>query len=685
MIAARRLTAMTWWWGVAAALALLWPDHVSGPFDGVPLDRLPEALVIGAAFPILWVLAPTFLRTRLAHVLILLLLAWRLASVGLLAQDGWCLRFEPTRPFAKDAHGAPHAWDLRADWRAPTPRCSAIMTRSYDDLHQFPAWFFNLPPADDGWPGPLDRPPGATVLMTVAGFLRNAEPGRLDITQDPTAVTQASIDGRPSSLDASLAPGTHLIAVRTTLTGDQWRLATHWNGRDLWPLRIATVTRSGAGDVFVRRWMWWVPPTLVSVLMVAWLATALLAVRDPALWAWTIGASIVLALLVAIDRADLARYAVLGLAAAAWVPVRATSQNTRGAFMMIGVPWMAFAVACAATAVGRWVLYGSGHDTWMYQRFAYRIVLQGYWLEGGSPTFWFQPLYRWIAGLLHVVFGDSSAGEWYWDAACLLAGGLFVYRVVRPIGGFRWAVAAAVIPLATFTFGTAQYLIGFGLSEISSTGFIYVAALWAMRARGGSWRAALAAGLFATLAFYTRLNNLVMAFGVALFAIPTGSLRRTGIREAAIIVATIACGVLFLAGRSWHYTGVFSPFYGTQRSLLATWQPGMALGTAWKRMADSVLMVLTVNDPPRFDVFALPVLTGAAVALLAAARASRLRAVPLSLVLFFAASIAGAFVARGSAYPGRFSVHVLPVTAALTMCGAYALAGYRGETQPRIL
>ena len=49
----------------------------------------------------------------------------------------------------------------------------------------------------------------------------------------------------------------------------------------------------------------------------------------------------------------------------------------------------------------------------MYQRFAYRIVMQGYWLEGGSTVFYFQAFYRWIVGLLHVVFGDSSVGEWY--------------------------------------------------------------------------------------------------------------------------------------------------------------------------------------------------------------------------------------------------------------------------------
>src|SRR5262249_13712942 len=139
-------------------------------------------------------------------------------------------------------------------------------------------------------------------------------------------------------------------------------------------------------------------------------------------------------------------------------------------------------------------------------------------LEGGSPTFWFQPLYRWIAGLLHIVFGDSSAGEWYWDGACLLAGAIFAWRFVASAAGFRWGIVAAVLALPPFLSGTAQYLLGRGLGEISSSGLIAAAALWAMRARDGNWRAALAAGLLATLAFYTRLNNLPMALGAALFA-----------------------------------------------------------------------------------------------------------------------------------------------------------------------
>ena len=147
---------MTWLWGGLAAIALLWPDRISGPLDGIPLDRAVEAIVVGAILPALWALHPQFLRSSFARGCIVLLVAWKACASMVFVQDGWCVRFEPARPFAKDASGAPHAWDLRADWRAPEPVCSAVMTRSYHDLHEFPVWFFNLPPPSDSWPLPED-------------------------------------------------------------------------------------------------------------------------------------------------------------------------------------------------------------------------------------------------------------------------------------------------------------------------------------------------------------------------------------------------------------------------------------------------------------------------------------------------------------------------------------------------
>jgi hypothetical protein len=63
------------------------------------------------------------------------------------------------------------------------------------------------------------------------------------------------------------------------------------------------------------------------------------------------------------------------------------------------------------------------------------------------------------------------------------------------------------------------------------------------------------------------------------------------------------------------------------------------------------------------------VLLGAAVAPLAVLGVPRLREVPALPALFFLAAISAAFVARGFAYAGRFSVHVIGATCVLAVIG----------------
>src|SRR5438132_9342815 len=107
----------------------------------------------------------------------------------------------------------------------------------------------------------------------------------------------------------------------------------------------------------------------------------------------------------------------------------------------------------------------------MFQRYGYRIYMEKFWLEGGQTTFWFQPLYRWIAGALHLVFGDSSVGEKFWDASCLVVMALFAFRATKICAGVRWGLAAAGATLALFMAGPGLIFVGRGLSEISSAGF----------------------------------------------------------------------------------------------------------------------------------------------------------------------------------------------------------------------
>jgi hypothetical protein len=668
-------------WGLLAAAALLWPDRISGPFDGVPLDRVAEAVLVAGVLPVLWCLHPQFLRSSRARVCILVLVTWRIASALLFVQDGWCVRFQPTRPFAKDAGRVPHAWDMRADWRTFEPACSAIMTRPYRDLPDFPAWFFNMPPDSQSWPIPADRPPGATVALSVHGFLSAREAGVLQIDTGPDIAATISVDGVALAGPSPIAPGVHFVAVDGVLTGDRWALAPRWDGQDVWSRVITTARRPTAVDLALRPWVRWIPTVAALGLLALWLASAVAETGSVSVLAWTLGASALIEALVQTDRVWLARWALAGLAAAVFVPVPSKLRNLRGAFAMIGVPWITFVLVCSASAIGRFIIYEFGHDYWMYQRYAYRIVMQGYWLEGGSTVFYFQAFYRWIVAALHVVFGDSSAGEWYWDGACLLAGALLSFRIASTFAGFRWGLVAAAATLAVFVLGTAQYLIGQGLGEISSAGLVSMAALVVIGSRRHRAAAASVAGALATLAFYTRLNNLIMAVGVAIFALPLDVAvrdlirpaawwRRVAWRTALIVPAVLGLGLLLFAWRTYHYTGVFSLFYGTQLSLNAIWQAGAPMGATLGRLVHSVMLVLTVNDPARFDVYALPVLAGAIVAVLSLAGTPGLRDLPAAAVLFFFASMAGAFVAVGWAYPGRFSIHVMPITCALTACAA---------------
>src|SRR5439155_22829075 len=165
-----------------------------------------------------------------------------------------------------------------------------------------------------------------------------------------------------------------------------------------------------------------------------------------------------------------------------------------------------------------------------------------------------------------------------------LVGALTAFGLARIFAGFRWGVVAAAMTVAVFAVGTVSSLIGSGLGEISSAGFLYLAVLLLLTDRGSIGRATVA-GVLAGLGFYTRLNNLIMACGVAAFAIPprlpvravlspSRWLRHSARPAAVCIVAIIATALLLFASRTWLYTGVFSVFYGTQRDLLATWQPG---------------------------------------------------------------------------------------------------------------
>jgi len=682
-------------WTLALAAAVLWPGRALSPLDGLPLNGRAEAIVIGVLLPALWWIDRDFLQRAAARSLIAALLVVKAAAWVALPQHGLCARFS-TAPLAgtvmtiqiDEPAGALRSWDARSDARAESPRCTAILDRAYESRDALPSWFVNLL---NGMGRDASR-----VALDVDGYVTSGAPGTwtLAATKDTRiagAIGGASIALAPGSVaDVPLTAGSHRLRLRAEFTGDDWRFAPLWNGRDAWRAVRFTVAPPGALDALLAPVAAVVTPLLVLAIAAAWSWSSIVGRRVPGIVAGGAAAAAVLFAAIALDgRFD--RYAAALLLAAALLPVARRDQHVRTAFLLVGVPWMALFVARAWTQIGRVTTYSLGDDWLMYQVAAYRITLNGDWIRGGSPTFYYQPFYRWIAGALHMIFGDSSVGETYWDAACLLAASLTCFAIVKRIAGYRWGVAAAALTLATFTLSTSWYLIGRGLSEISAVGLMSAAAVFLMRARRGSRRLALAAGVCAVLMFYTRLNHLLLAGFFLAWLLPlrtparwrdvVAAAQRVRVAPAAVYAATLAAGVVLFAAHTWWYAGHFSVVYGTSFGPQQTGlRPAtLASGEVWRRIAEAFAAQLSMREPPAVDPRAALVAIGALLSVLALLQVPVARRLPAPLVIATFGTIAGSFVAHTHDYPGRMSVHVVPFAVAVSVCAAWQLARARSR------
>jgi hypothetical protein len=668
-------------WAVAAAVAALWPGRLAGPLDGAPLDGPLEALVIGVMLPWLLISNARILRRPAARALIVALLAWKAVTGAALTQDGWCVRFTSPTPLYLDDVLVPHSWDVRADWRAEVPRCSAVMTESYPVLERFPVWFYNLPPANYRDPVRAgDRPPGAVLRMDLEGFLQTRKAGALQIIAGEDVALGGTVDGQAVSHEAisagiSLGAGSHQARITGALRNTHWSLDPRWDGRPLWTAAVATVDPPSAVDLWFRPWGRFVPALLVLSIALLGVFDLFHRLQSVIAVASAVALAATFAVAASLGREPVTRAlpAISMLAAAVILPRRL--QNLRGFSLFVALPFLAIFMVLGAAQAGIFTWFSAGDDWWMFQRFAYRIYMQGFWLQGGEATFWFQPFYRWVAGALHLVFGDSSVGELFWDTGAALAGSAFAFHVTKTVAGFRWGLAAAAITLAVFTLGPSWYMFGRGLSEFTSAGFLYGGALFAMRGRSGYWPAIVVAGILVTLSFYTRMNNLPMAVAVAAFALPTRLpvdriwspiqvWRSISKPVVAGVLGAVAIGLHLFTLRTWYYTGIYSMLHGTSTSANTVWKLGESLIGSW---ASSVLMVLTMNDPARFDVRAIPLLIGFTAAVLGLARVRPFARLPLPVVVLCMAGISGALVVRGSTYSGRFSIHMVPATVTLAV------------------
>jgi hypothetical protein len=689
-------------WGLLLIAGAIWPSRVIGPLDGAPLDQRLEAIEFVLLLPAAWVLHPAFLRRPIARGLVAALALWKIATWVLVAQTGWCGIFLTSYEPWVGSYRLDRSWDARTFWSGTPPACSAIVARRYEMTRDFPGWTVNVPfgsdrdpvAGEDSLPVEHPRPPGGSYAMAVDGFMYPSADGVLSFDVGPDVTIRGAVDGRAipeargSASTVSLGRGAHHVTLWLDLRGAGWRFAPTWNGVTVFDAVPTSVAPQTAARVAFAWWGRWLTAGLIGVLLAGWIVDLARSLDVGwGLWAWTAAASA--ALVVCALRLDgsTVRLVPAMLLGSVVVPVPPRLRTIRSAFLALGVAWIAFHVVRTLPEVGRFWLFGVGDDTLEYQRFAHRVFMEGRWLEGGERVFRWQPLYRWIVGLLHLVFGDSSVGEGYVDAGAILVGSLFAFEVVRRLGRFRPALAACALTLTTFAIAPTWYLIGRGLTDLTAAGFIYCAAFAMLRAREGSAAYAAAAGGLAALAFLTRVNHLPVVLAMVALLLPddldaaswwrvTRVWRLVPRRQAAAYLSTLAAGVATLGLRGWYLTGAFHLFGGMGISH-GTTGLGSSVGSvvsaeAWRRSLESVLMIVTVQDPPWLDPRSLLVVAGVVVAALALVGVPRARRLPLSLTVFCLSCIVFGFGVRGVAYPGRFSVHLIPVAVAVSVA---ALAG----------
>lgn len=692
-------------WVGATVLAVFWPGRFISPLEGIPLDTKPGVVLLGLIFPVLLCVHPRFLRTTWARGLISCLLLWKLVTAFTLTQEGWCVRFFTQDSLAAGGTRIQRSWDMRTDWRQWVPRCSAIMARGYPTFTAFPAWFVNLLDEDA-------RPPHGTFTMEIEGYLTTTERGSLALEIGQGVSLKGFVGTTPieassgDTLELLVESGVHRIQLKTALSGSSWRFVPLWNGRQLWRSALTTVDIPSSYDRAAWKLGAFLTPVLITLLILSWSTAVFINYRpNPSVLVWTVLASVGMASIAdGLFRSYTLsiqghQVASLGMAGVTWglvrshafavilllgclvVPVSRHLRNLKGAFFLLGLPWLSLFGVRHLPQVGRFTLYTLKDDWLTFQRYAHRIFMEGYWLEGGEKTFYYQPLYRWINGTLHMIFGDSSVGEAYWDAFCLLGAALFCFHVVKVFAGFRWGLLAGAITLVWFTHPLLLVHIGRGLSEISAAGLAYLGAICLLRGRLRRWGWSAAAAVCASLAFYARLNHLPFVLAVAALSLPVrvparewfpvrALAHRFSVGVAIVFLGGLACGVMLFALRTWYYTGVFSLFYGTTRQLLST---GLGASTilsaaAWARALESVWMVMTVADPPTLKIRSIPVIVGVVTAGLALLRVPFVSRVPLGPSVLCVSAVVSSLLVRGAAYQGRFSIHLIPVAIAISVC-----------------
>ncbi len=681
---------------VLLAAFLVLPSRMELMFDGLPWSHRSEFWVAAGVLPLLAILDRSYLNQRLPYLALALLVVLKLVMSIMAPAGGWEARVYATPRAVQEGQ-----WERTYStfWR---PGLSELLDRPWSNAREFPIEWMNrgpTPPPGGFWLGVefqgMARVPEGAGLAVVASGLEGGSVKGYDVSGGFREAPLVPGLAEASRLDpAALPGGAFKVEGRLRYGPGNWSLVPVlvWPGGRVEPAFQQGVlwrNQSGLTISSGRLEVWLALAKAINYGFLAWLTG----------WAfWALGAlwrrRIVdawLVLLMALTAGlphllvrhisdpvhllPLAAAAVLasaglaldaGLRPAAWAPRAGRPGLTVLAVLGPGV--LAWFLWLYGSEAGAMTFYSQGDDWLTYQNLARRIFLTRDWLDAADGVWHMQPIYRYVVGALHTLFGQSAAAQNLLDVWSALGTAAVTTAVARLLGLGTWpALLAGFLFLAPELLGPFRYHLGRGLQEHLGM-FAVIATAWAVLRAGtkGFWGALLAGGA-AVLAFWVRQDHLGVLASLGLFCLEPGqggtaTAWRTfwmsfgeKWRWLAVYLGVLGAGALLVALHNWWFGGLFTLIAPGNLNFLNihTWD-----GRAWNYY---VLLAASEGQPSWTAWLLVP---GTLLGLLTLVwRPGELRRYPLALGMSLAGLLAPYLYVKVSAYPPRFSLHLLPLAA----------------------
>jgi len=335
--------------------------------------------------------------------------------------------------------------------------------------------------------------------------------------------------------------------------------------------------------------------------------------------------------------------------------------------------------------IGKMRLLPSTDDWHTYQFLARKIFVDGDIFSLHEGIYKYMPFYRYVVGLWHTMFGQTTLGQDYWDVWCVVLSAAMLGSI-----GMRLSLAPAyalgVVWLFVFNCFTDGFvwLMGRSLQEYTALLFMIMTLWIIMRRRPVANRTALLAGLVAMASLWTRLDHVGVMLGAVL--LPLGSARGGFIqswksifdrvvenyRWISLYIILVTAAFLAVGTRNYLVGGIFCLDDPTDLSQISC--------STIPCIAHNMKILLLAADPGKISITSVTLIPGTVMGLLALVwRPAWLCAYPVGLGVAIAGVFAPYFLFEPYGYAPRFSVHLLPLASLSIVTTLSRLSSYKSR------